>query len=109
MPVSIKFIQCQTVMRNALITSPNESILLLWKSTYQHIIIHYYVYYSTKEVLKEFHSVQEDKLKHYLIYQGSFFLQRCKKFSLSQLNALWSVAQSKLPKNIFNFTDSIHK
>ena len=26
------------------------------------------------------------------------------KFSLSLLNTLWSVAQSKLPKNIFNFT-----
>ena len=53
--------------------------------------------------MKEFRSEQENKLQYNLIYQGSFFLN-VKKFSLSQLNALWSVAQSKLPKNIFNFT-----
>ena len=35
--------------------------------------------------------------------QGSFF-ENVSKFSLSQLNAIWSVSQSKLPKNIFNFT-----
>lgn len=35
--------------------------------------------------------------------QGSFF-SNVSKFSLTQLNALWSTSQSKLPKNIFNFT-----
>ncbi len=32
-PTSIKFTQCQTVLRNALKTSPNDSIKELWKST----------------------------------------------------------------------------
>ena len=32
LPVSVKFIQCKTVLRNALKTSPNESIKQLWKS-----------------------------------------------------------------------------
>ena len=103
LPVSVKFIQCQTVLRNALKTSPNESIKQLWKSTNQHTNIQYDVYNSTKEVLKEFHSVQKDKLKHHLICQGSFF-SNVAKFSLLQLNSLWSTAQSKLPRNIFNFT-----
>ena len=103
LPVSVKFIQCQTVLRNALKTSPSESIKQLWKSTNQHTNIQYDVYNSTKEVLKEFHSVQEDKLKHHLICQGSFF-SNVAKFSLLQLNSLWSTAQSKLPRNIFNFT-----
>ena len=35
--------------------------------------------------------------------QGSFF-ENVSKFSLLQLNAIWPVSQSKLPKNIFNFT-----
>ena len=105
LPVSVKFIQCQTVLCNALKTSPNESVKQLWKSTNQHTNIQYDVYNSTKEVLKEFHSVQEDKLKHHLICQGSFFSNvNVAKFSLLQLNSLWSTAQSKLPKNIFNFT-----
>ncbi|CAB3990429.1 Hypothetical predicted protein, partial [Paramuricea clavata] len=63
----------------------------------------YDIYNLTKEVLKDFHSGQEDKLQHRLICQGSFF-SNVAKFSFSQLNTLWSAAQSKLPKNIFNFT-----
>ena len=37
LPASVKFIQCQTVLRNALKTSPNDSINYeLWKSTNNH-------------------------------------------------------------------------
>ena len=73
LPVSIKFIQCQTVLRNVLKLSPNDSIKELWKSTNSHTNIQYDVYNSTKQVLKEFQSGQEDKLKNHLICQGSFF------------------------------------
>ena len=83
LPVSVKFIQCQTVLRNALKTSSNESIKQLWKSTNQHTNIQYDVYNSTKEVLKEFHSVQEDKLKHHLICKGVVLLQRCQVFTFT--------------------------
>ncbi|CAB4026095.1 Hypothetical predicted protein [Paramuricea clavata] len=103
LPASVKFIQCQTVLRNALKTSPNDSIKELWKSTNNHINIQYDIHNSTKEVLKDFHSGQEDKLQHRLICQGSFF-SNVAKISFSKLNTLWSAAQSKLPKNIFNFT-----
>ncbi|CAB4025973.1 Hypothetical predicted protein, partial [Paramuricea clavata] len=102
-PASVKFIQCQTVLRNALKTSPNDSINELWQSTNNHTNIQYDSYNSTKEVLKTFHSQQENKLRDRLKCQGSFF-ENVSKFSLSQLNAIWSVSQSKLPKNIFNFT-----
>ena len=100
---SIKFIQCQTVLRNALKTSPNELVKQLWNSTSHHTNIQYDRYNTTKDVLKEFHSEQENKLQSELINQGSFF-SNVRKFSLSQLNAIWSVAQSKLPRNIFNFS-----
>ena len=103
LPASVKFIQCQTILRNALKTSPKDSIKELWKSTNNHTNIQYDIYNSTKEVLKDFHSGQEDKLQHRLICQGSFF-SNVAKFSFSQLNTLWSADQSKLPKNIFNFT-----
>ena len=56
--------------------------------------IQYDIYNSTKEVLKDFHSGQEDKLQHRLICQGSFFSNVAKfSNSLSQLNTLWSAAQ----------------
>ncbi len=72
-PTSVKFTQCQTVLRNALKTSPNDSIKELWKSTNNYTNIQYDSYHSTKEVLKNFHSAQEDKLMDRLTCQGSFF------------------------------------
>ncbi len=102
-PPSIKFIQCQTVLRNALKTSPNEEINKLWKSTSSSKNIQYDVYHSTKQVLKNFRSGQEDKLHNKLPCQGSFFTN-VTKFSLPQLTKMWSACQSNLLKNIFNFT-----
>ena len=102
-PPSVKFIQCQTVLRIALKSSPNESINYLWKSTNNYTNIQYDGFKSTKEVLKDFRSGQEDKLKNQLSYQGSFF-SSVTKFAFFQLNKVWSNTQSKLPKNIYTFT-----
>ena len=102
-PPSIKFTQCQTVIRNSLKESPNDSLKDLWKSSSSHTNIQYDVYKSTKEVLKDFRSNQEDKLQHHLTSQGLFF-SNIIKYSLSSVNSIWSEAQSHLPKNIYNFT-----
>ena len=59
---STKFIQCQTTIRCALKSSPNESITHLWKSTCNHTNTQYDQYTSTKEVIKSFREIQEDKL-----------------------------------------------
>ena len=102
-PPSVKFIQCQSVLRTALKSSPNESIKDLWKSTNNYTNIQYDGFKSTKEVLKDFRAGHEDKLKNQLSCQGSFF-SSVTKFAFSQLNKVWSNAQSKLPKNIYTFT-----
>ncbi|CAB3988121.1 Hypothetical predicted protein [Paramuricea clavata] len=102
-PPSVKFIQCQTVLRKALKFSPSESTNDLWKATSNHANIQYDAYNSTKEVLKDFRSGHENKLLKQLTSQGSFFCS-VTKFALPQLNKVWSIAQSKLPKNIYNFT-----
>ena len=102
-PPSTKFLQCQVTIRNALKSSPNESIIHLWKSTTNHTNIQYDQYSSTKEVIKSFRDDQEDKLTNQLTYQGSFFTS-VSRFSLTQVNTIWPACQSKLPKNIFNFT-----
>ena len=47
-PPSTKFIQCQTTIRSALKSSPNESITHLWKSTCNHTNTQYDQYTSTK-------------------------------------------------------------
>ena len=102
-PPSVKFAQCKTVYRLALKSSPNESIKHLWKSTSTDSNLQYDAYKSTKEVIRTFHSKCEDKLQNELTSQGSFF-SNISKFSLPELNKLWSTVQSKLPKNIYNFT-----
>ena len=56
-----------------------------------------------KKFLKIFVTKHEHKIQNKLTCQGSFF-SSVSKFSLSQLNKMWSNAQSKLPKNIYNFT-----
>ena len=84
-PPSVKFLQCQTVLRNALRNSPNVEINELWKSTSTNKNIQYDVYTTAKEVIKDFRPTQESKLK-------------------DKLTKLWSMAQSNLPKNIFNFS-----
>ena len=81
-PPSVKFIQCQTVLRKALKLSPNQSINELWKSTNTRTNIQYDFCTSTKEVLKDFRSEHEDKLQNQLTCQGSFF-SNATKFSFS--------------------------
>ena len=68
-----KFIQCQTVLRNAIRTSPNKDIQALWKSTFSHTNIQHDTYINTKDALKAIHNDHEDSLKDYLTAQGSFF------------------------------------
>ena len=99
----VKFLQCQTTLRNALKTSPNVEINELWKSTSTNKNIQYDVYTTTKEVIKDFRLKEEHKLQNQLSTQGSFF-KSISKFALSQLTKLWSMAQSNLPKNIFSFS-----
>ena len=96
-PPSIKFTQCQTVLRNSLKESPNDSLKDLWKSSSCHTNIQYDVYKSTKEVLKDFRSNQEDKLQHHLTSQG-FFFSNVINNSLSSVNSTWSEAQSIYPR-----------
>ena len=91
-PPSVKFIQTQTVLRQALKLSPNESINELWKSTNTRTNIQYDVYNSAKEVLKDFPSEHEEKLQNQLNCQG-LFSPVFPKFSLSQLNKMRSTAQ----------------
>ena len=102
-PPSVKFTQCQTVLRKALKMSQNRSVNDLWKSTSCYTNIQYDAYKSTKDVIKEFHTNHEHRLQNHLLSQG-FFFSNVIKYSLTKVNKIWSTAQSKLPKNIFNFT-----
>ena len=81
----------------------NDSLEDLWKLSSSHTNSQYDVFKSTKEVLNDLHSNQEDTLQHHLTSQHFFFLNIV-KHSSSSVNSLWLSAQSHLPKNICNFT-----
>ena len=100
---SVKFIQCQTVLRNSLQSSQHGAITSLWKSTSQSMNVQYDSYKNTKHVLKMVRHEHTEKLQSQLPSQG-FIITFLLNHSLTQLNSIWSSAQSSLPKNIFNFT-----
>ena len=100
---STKFLQCQNVLRSVLKSSSSDAINSLWKSTSCGTNIQYDIYQNTKQVLKVVQQEHTDKLSNQLISQG-FIISFLLNHSLKALNSLWSSTQSKLPKNIFNFT-----
>ena len=100
---STKFIQCQTVLRNALKTSSNKDIQALWKSTSSHTNVQYDTDRHTKDMFIAIQNDLDDRLKYHLISHGSFFSNVIKK-SLFKVITLWSTAQRHLPKIIFNFS-----
>ena len=100
---SVKFQQCQTVLRSSLKSSKDESIVKLWKNTNCGTNILYDVYKNIKQILKSIRTEHMERLQTELPSQG-FIISFLLVHSLKYLNSLWSRAQIKLPANIFNFT-----
>ena len=100
---STKFMQCQVILRNALKSSTNQEVRDLWRCTSSNMNVQYDTYQNSKGVLKDFRASHEERLQNHLVSQGSFFSFVTDQ-SLLRLNSIWSTVQSKMPKNIFNFT-----
>ena len=65
--------------------------------------VQYHSYKNTKQILKAARQQHTEKLRSQLTSQG-FIISFLLEHSMKSLNSLWSSAQSKLPKNIFNFS-----
>ena len=65
--------------------------------------VQYDTYQNSKGVLKDFRASHEERLQNHLVSKGSFFSFVTGQ-SLLSLNSIWSTVQSKMPKNMFNFT-----
>ena len=66
--------------------------------------IQYDTYRNTKEVLKAIRSEHVDRLQNHLTSQG-YILSFIFDHSLSFTNKIWTTVQSRMPKNIYNFTN----
>ena len=100
---SVKFQQCQTVLRSLLKLSKDEAIVRVWRNTNCGSNIQYDIYKNTKQVLNSILTEHTERLQTGLPSQG-FIISFLLAHSLKNFNSLWSQAQSKLPANIFNFT-----
>ena len=100
---STKFLLCQTVKRNALKSSPNSDINLLWTQTSFGCNIQYDQYKNTKQVLAAIQKDNESRITHELKSEG-FVISCILTHASSKLRSLWSMTQQGMPKNIFNFS-----
>ena len=99
---SKKFVQCRTVLRNALKSSPNPDFNLLWTATSNGTNIQYDKYKNTKQVLTAIQKDHEDRINHELTSQG-FIMSSILKLSNFKVRDIWSTVLQNIPKNIFNF------
>ena len=100
---STKFSQCQTVIRNALKSSPNSEINSLWAQTSFSCNVQYDLYQNTKQVLNAVQKNNEMRITHELKSQG-FIISSILTHASSRTRSLWSSVQQSTPKNIFNFS-----
>ena len=101
--LSVQFLQCQNVLRTSVKSSQNDAIVSLLNNTSYSMNLQCDSYKNTKHVLQVVRLEHNEKLKSQLPSQG-FIISVLLDHSLETLNSLWSSTQSKLPKNIFNFT-----
>ena len=83
--------------------SPNADIRAIYEDTNKGTNVQYDTFQSTRNVIKSIRKTKEDRVVQELKSQGltlSFLLTDV----LSSTIKLWSIAQSALPRNIFNFT-----
>ena len=99
---STKFIQCQTVIRNALKSSPNPDISSLWAATSNGTNIQYDQYRNTKQVLTAIRKDHEDRINHELTSQG-LIMSSILRLSNEKVRGLWTNVQQNMPRNILNF------
>ena len=101
-PPSVKFLQCQTTLRNALKTSPNVEIIELWKSTSTNKNIQYDVYTTTKEVIKDFSLEGRTQVTKSIIH-ARFLFQKHLKICPITVDEIMVHGSVKSPKEYFQF------
>ena len=99
---STKYSQSQTVVRNALKSSPSPEINTLWAQTSLGCNVQYQ-YQNTKQALNAVQKDNEMRITHELKSQG-FIISSILTHASSKTRSLWSTVQQSMPKNIFNYS-----
>ena len=94
---STKFIQCQTIIRNALKYSPNADIRSLWQASNTSTNFQYDQYRNAKQVLKSIQTQHHHRITEELTSQGLITTPILKHVPLNT-TSLWSNVQKICPK-----------
>ena len=97
---STKFIQCQTIIRNALKSSPNSDTKMLWQDSTTFTNIQYDQYRNAKQVLKSTQTHHHHRIISEFTSQG-LVIPSVLKYASKVITSIWSNVQQKPPKNIF--------
>ena len=94
---SAKFIQCETILRNALKSSPNADIRSLWKDSTTSTNIKYDQYRNAKHVLKSIQTQHHHRITEELTSQG-LIITSILKYASPSTTSFWSNVQKICPK-----------
>ena len=98
-----KYSQCQTAIRNALKSSPNLEINILWARTSLGCSVQYDEDQNTKQVLNAVKNDNKMHITHELKSQG-FIITSILTHASSKTPSLRSTIQQSMPKNIFTYS-----
>ena len=100
---STKPTECQTVIRNALQSSPNLDIKTVWAETSYGTNLQYDKFKTTKQVRKAIQHDHEQR-KSKALSSKDLLISSIIKNSCQNLKGLYSSVQQNSPSNIFNFS-----
>ena len=103
---STKYCQCQTNIRNALKSSLNSDINILWAQTSLGYNVQYDQYHNTKQVLNAVQKDKEMRITRELKPQG-FIIASILTHTSSKARSLRSTVQQSMPKKSLSILSNI--
>ena len=101
--VSMKFTQCQTIIRKKLSNAENEDTQLIYQLIREKSNINYDHFITSKNVIKDLRERKQEHITSSLTTQ-SLVVKALWQESFTENVKTWNTALNKLPKNIYNFT-----
>ena len=101
--VSMKFTQCQTVIRKKLSNVENEDTQLIYQLIREKSNINYDHFITSKNVIKDLRERKQEHITRNLTTQN-LVVKALWQESFTENVKTWNTVLNKLPKNIYNFT-----
>ena len=101
--LSMKFTQCQTIIKKKLSNAENEDTQLIYQLIREKSNINYNHFITSKNVIKDLRERKQEHITRDLTTQ-SLVVKAQWQESFEENVKIWNTVLNKLPKNIYNFT-----